>query len=161
MEEGLNMSHTSHTRKAFTIIELIFVIVIIGILSAIAVPRLSSTVTKAHNTKAATTLASVRSALSTERQKRILRGTFTPVSDLGEGVYAFSYFDGNTSASRVLQYPVKNCASNTDKACWDRDSAVSPKTFTYRFPETGDASFKLENNNLLCNDTAADCAKLE
>jgi general secretion pathway protein G len=148
-------------QKAFTMVELIFVIVIIGILSAVAVPKFSGTVKKARMTKAGAVLSSVRSALATERQRRILRGKFISISDLGEGSYAFSYFDGNTSGRKVLQYPVKNCVAGTSTACWDRDSTVDPKTYTYRFPQSGDAKFKLENNNLICDDTAADCAELE
>ena len=77
-------------QKAFTMVELIFVIVIIGILSAIAIPKLASTAKQAHIVKAKTVLASVRSSMSTERQKRILRGDFTtPIGDLGTaGTYA-------------------------------------------------------------------------
>ena len=60
--------------RAFTMIELIFVIVIIGILTAIAIPKFSNTVTLAEISKAKSEVAAMRSAVSTERQKRILRG---------------------------------------------------------------------------------------
>ena len=43
-------------RKAFTMIELIFVIVVIGILSAVAIPKFAATRTDAQITKAKATL---------------------------------------------------------------------------------------------------------
>ena len=71
------------SKKAFTVIELIFVIVVIGILAAVAMPRFAATRDDALITRGMATLASVRSAIATERQKRILRGDFTDISDLG------------------------------------------------------------------------------
>ena len=45
-----------HTKKAFTMIELIFVIVILGILAAVAIPKLSATRDDAKVSKMATNL---------------------------------------------------------------------------------------------------------
>ena len=67
-------------RKAFTMLELTFVIVVIGILSAIAIPRFAATRDDAIITKARTTVASLRSAISIARQKRVLKGSFTPLT---------------------------------------------------------------------------------
>lgn len=67
-------------RKAFTLVELVFVIVIIGILSAIAIPKLAATRDDAQISRARAAIASLRNAISTERQKRILRGDFTDVN---------------------------------------------------------------------------------
>ena len=68
------------SKKAFTMIELMFVIVVIGILSAIAIPKFAATRDDATITKAIATIGAVRSAIATERQKRILRGDFTPIT---------------------------------------------------------------------------------
>ena len=67
-------------KKAFTMIELIFVIVVIGILSAIAIPKFAATRDDAMISKARATVAAMRSAIATERQKRILKGNFTQVT---------------------------------------------------------------------------------
>ncbi len=63
-------------KKAFTMIELVFVIVVIGILAAIAVPKFAATRDDAIVSKGRATVAALRSALATERQKQILRGDF-------------------------------------------------------------------------------------
>jgi len=68
------------SKKAFSMIELIFVIVVIGILSAIAIPKFAATRDDAVITKAMATIGSIRSAIATERQKRILRGEFADIN---------------------------------------------------------------------------------
>ena len=52
------------SKKAFTMIELVFVIVVIGILAAIAVPKMAATRDDATITKAIATIGSVRSAIA-------------------------------------------------------------------------------------------------
>ena len=147
-------------KKAFTLLELVFVIVVIGILSVVAVPKLAPIVTTAKDTKAKDTYAAVRSSMATERQKRILKGDFTPISDLGDSTYAFSYFDGNTSLP-VLEVPVPNCAGTSSTSCWSRDGSADPKTFTYRFSDGSKATFKIENSRLVCADSdTSNCDKL-
>ena len=66
-------------RKGFTMVELVFVIVVIGILSAIAVPKFAATRDDAIVSRAIAEVAAMRSAIATERQKRILRGDFTDI----------------------------------------------------------------------------------
>lgn len=66
-------------KKAFTMIELVFVIVVIGILSAIAIPKFAETRDDAMIAKGRTAVAALRSAIATERQKRILKGDFTDI----------------------------------------------------------------------------------
>lgn len=141
-------------KKAFTMIELVFVIVVIGILSAIAIPKFAATRDDAIITKARTTVASVRSALATERQKRILRGSFSSIGDLGDATYAFRYFDNNSSFL-VLEYPEKNCIG-TSRSCWKR---VSASSYKFREPGGTDVTFTLTNNNRL--DCTSNCTNFE
>jgi len=145
--------HYKH-QKAFTMIELIFVIVVVGILAAIAIPKLAATRDDAVITKALATVGSVRSSLSAERQKRILRGVFTSIGDLGDSTYAFSYFDGNTSHP-VLEYSVKNCSSSTAEECWERVDATHYK---FHDPTGADAIFTLSGNKFDCT---SNCTNFE
>ena len=126
-------------------VELIFVIVVIGILSAIAVPKFAATRDDAHITKGIATLASVRSAIATERQKQILRGKFDGITSLrGDTPGVFTTFN-DENGSLVLEYDVESC---TDRiGCWSTNDGV---TYTFKAP-SGDCTFKLEGNRF--NDT--------
>jgi general secretion pathway protein G len=143
------MQNLQKNRKAFTMVELVFVIVIIGILSAVAIPKLAATRDDATITKAITTVASVRSAISTERQKRILRGDFTPITSLSDSTVAgaeiFNGFDGDTNNS-VLEYPIRSCKAGVTSGCW----SVAGTDYTYYMPTGGTAVFSLANNRFNC-----------
>ena len=147
-------------RKAFTMLELTFVIVIIGILSAIAIPRFAATRGDAIVTKAKATIASIRNSISTERQKRILRGDFTAIGDLalvgGNNQPIFDFFDGNNTLP-VLEYSLRSCADGAAKGCWVRTDAT---TYTYSMPTSDTVVFTLSNNRFTCPDTNTNCRLL-
>jgi len=150
-------------KRAFTMVELIFVIVVIGILATIAIPKFSATRDDATITKAKTTLASLRSALSQEVQRRQMQGNYTPISNLGgsttAGSYIFDYFDGDATGERVLQYPPKSCANSSATGCWKK---TGNKTYKYIFPPAigGSATITVSNNRIDCT-PASKCKYLE
>ncbi len=139
------------TQKAFTMIELIFVIVIIGILSAVAIPKLAASRSDAEIAKAKSIVASIRMGISTARQKQILSGNFTPITTLtaytGEDVEIFE---------TVLEYSLRSCASATAVSCWITNS--TRKEYTYRMPMEGSVDFNITNNKFNCKDkTDSNC----
>ena len=126
------------SKKAFSLIELVFVIVIIGILASVAIPRLAATRDDAEITNARVTVASIRNALAMERQKRILRGEFKVLTAVGDSTNVFGNFydaDGDTGVA-VLDYPV---ASKPIKAKWEFDSGE------YIFHMLDDIAFQVDN----------------
>jgi len=138
-------------KKAFTMIELIYVIVIIGIISAIALPRLGGTVEQAYMTKGKDTLASVRSAISTERQKRILQGNLDDITSLNGSGGIFTTFD-DANGSKVLQYDVKSCS---EIGCWSMSGT------DYIFHREGtNCTFKLEDNRFKDETASPGCTEL-
>lgn len=154
------------SKKAFTMIELVFVIVVIGILAAIAVPKFAATRDDAVITKAITTVAAVRSALATERQKRILRGDFDPLTTMDTGTTngtddtIFDYYDGNTTGRMVLEYPIRSCKDGNARGCWIKTGA---NTYDYRMPYgSNDITFTVDLNKFrfTCSDSDADCKML-
>ncbi|MEA3419312.1 MAG: type II secretion system protein [Campylobacterota bacterium] len=140
-------------RNAFTMIELVFVIVVIGILSAIAIPKFAATRDDALITRGLNTLSSVRSAIATERQKQILRGNFDGITSLrGTGSGIFTTFN-DVNGSRVLEYDVKSC---TSIGCW---STSDGETYTFKSTK-GDCTYKLESNRFV-DKTTGGCTDMQ
>ena len=152
------MFHKHH--KAFTMIELIFVIVVIGILSAIAIPKLAVTRGDAIMAKAKATVGAVRSSIAMERQKRILKGDFAnPITTLYSADNAFDIFnadaDGNTD--RVLEYTVPKCETlGKTQGCWK----VVGTNYRFMLPTSGYADFNITNSRFDCDSSDANCKLL-
>ncbi len=160
--------HTQ-SRTAFTMVELTFVIIVIGILSAIALPRFSDSADSAYYTKAKSTVVTVRNAIANERQRRVLRGDYTPITALNQdengnaSSNAFDHFsaDANGKHAEIFKYPIAACATNSSRACW----SVNGRTYSYRFPDAsagadGQADFVLNNNRLDCKSSDTNDCRL-
>ncbi len=61
-------------RRSFTLIELIFVLVLLGILAAVALPKFGETLEQTNIAKAKSTVAAIRSGLQVYKNIHILRG---------------------------------------------------------------------------------------
>ncbi len=153
-------------KKAFTMIELIFVIVVVGILAAIAIPKFSVTRDDAVITRARNTVASIRSAMSNEVQKRIMQGNYNQIQDLGgtDNAYnspLFTYFDGdeNTGTGKVLEYPIYSCKDASSTGCWIKKGRGR---YEFKFPPSigGSAIFKVDNNHFVCERPATEECKI-
>jgi len=141
-------------KKAFTMIELVFVIIIIGILAVIAIPKFSATRDDAIIAKAKTTVASIRSSLSSEVQRRVLSGNYTKIVNVGGSIGAygekiFDYFDNDVNGTRVLEYPPTSCANANSNGCWLK---TADSDYEFRLPPSigGKVEYKVEDNRFDC-----------
>ena len=145
-------------QKAFSMIELIFVIVIIGILAAVAIPRFGESANQAHLSKAKNAVAIIQSAVTTERQKLILSGQAdTNITSLEAGATTlFNNINGNTNIPALSNH-VTHC--NSGQYCWSKGSSGGNTTYTYY---SGDANvmFTLSNNRFTCTVDATPSGKL-
>jgi len=138
-------------KNAYTIIELIFVIVIIGILAAVAIPKLGGTADLAYMVKGKSTLNTVRAAIATERQKSILRGNgSTPITIYNATNRVFTRFT-DVNGSRILD---NDC---TGIGCWN---PVNATTYTFYRATTPNCTYALVSNRFV-DQTSGGCAELE
>jgi general secretion pathway protein G len=104
-------------RFAFTMIELVFVIVVLGILAAIAIPRFAATRDDAQIAKGRSDVAAIRAAIVSERQGRLLQGNSAYINKLDHVGTSSNdgelLFDHNGTATNILlQYGISSKNAN-------------------------------------------------
>lgn len=125
--------------RAFTIIELIFVIVVLGILATVALPKFGATKEAADIAKGRADVATIRSAIVNERQTRLILGDSTYIDKLSPSTGATTLFTGNGTET-LLTYGIKagtadgDWAISTDTVYTYKVNGVT-NTFTY-YPTT-------------------------
>ena len=115
-----------NSRYAFSMIELIFVIVILGILSAVAIPKLAANRMDAQIVKARSDVASIRSSIATERQTRLIKGDSDFISGLSQN--STTLFDGNDSDHTLLLYGL---AAGTENGRWENTDGSPYKKYKF------------------------------
>jgi general secretion pathway protein G len=142
-------------RNAFTMLELVFVIVVIGILAAVAVPRLAATRDDAQIAKGRSDVAAIRSAIVSERQVRLLRGDSAYINQLDDAAQNQeneALFDNNgTVTNTILMYGITSKKANGH---WMKTGAT---TYQYQImSQTVTFDYNNINGNFTCDRTAAE-----
>lgn len=91
------------SKNAFSMIELVFVIVVLGILASVAIPKLSATRTDAKISKGRADISSIRSGIMTERQSRLITGNSAWITKAD--------MDDTTLFDGVLTYGITSSAT--------------------------------------------------
>ena len=96
-------------RSAFTMIELIFVVVVLGILAAVALPRLGSTMESGYIASAQGDVAAIRASIASARQKSLVKGINKYVTKLSTAAAGGS--------------PPTGCPRGGERCSWRRRAA--------------------------------------
>lgn len=113
-------------------LELVFVIVVLGILAAIALPKFAATRTDAMIAKARSDVAAIRSGIINERQTRIIKGDTTYIDpsklNTSDGLFA-----------GVLTYGIKD---SSNEGHWHKTNNT---TYTFKVGDTS-VTFKYDKS---------------
>lgn len=161
-------------KKAFTLIELIFVIVIIGLLASVAVPKFTNLTKHAKDSAIKSVITSVQSAIDNIHSQWIVNDDFKWIG--ADGKDHSSDFDDNTGYpkklddgkgtsklfSYVLKVPVLSCG-NKSNGCFEE---YDDNKYEYNYSSTKALRFEYNATNGLieCDDgvhvSKSDCENL-
>ena len=145
-------------RFAFTMIELVFVIVVLGILAAVAVPKFAATRDDAIFVKGKSQISAIRSGIVMQKSKRLLEG-----NNSGGSYYPATLETTETSNlfdNGIMEYGLKDKQTDGN---WHRTTDFNLTTIKYEFALSGGpAKFEYTNNNgqFICTDPEAICTQL-
>lgn len=139
--------------RAFTIIELIFVIVVLGILAGVALPKFASTRELAEMTKGRADVAAIRAAIVNERQSRLILGDSSYITVLSPAG-ATTLFTGDGAGKVLLAYGIK---AGTGSGDW---AMTSGTVYSYKIGNsTNTFTYTPADGKFLCT-AGTECSKL-
>lgn len=142
------MSATT-VKRAFSLIEIIFVIAIISIILIVAVPKLGDTLNKANTNKIKSDILLIKEGLNNYKNRMILQGLTTPLESLEDNEqYLFN---------KILQDPIYSSAK-PKIGSWSKISDTSYKVYVENgdsvefIYDNDDYSFECDHDNILCQE---------
>ena len=128
-------------KKGFTLIELLAVIVILGIITVVAVPKVLDIINKSKESAASSSIKLVKDAIKTQVASSDLTGpVFTKETD---GCYLFNFDDQTTGNAKALEIKNKDKVSGSIKYC---NNTFSDDTLKF----DGNSVSKDDINKIIC-----------
>lgn len=119
-------------KKGFTLIELLAVIVILGIITVVAVPKVLDIINKSRESAASSSIKLVKDAIKTQVASSDLTGpVFTKETD---GCYLFDFDDQESGNAKVLEIKNKDKVSGSIKYC---NNTFSDDTLEFNSNDSG------------------------
>jgi len=120
-------------KKSFSLLEIIFVITLIAIISIIAVPKLFLNITSASYTQVKSDIALIRSAIINNKNKNIISGkgeAFIDSLDIANINVAYEKLFVGKEGDTLLQYPIVSTSNEKrELGKWIKISPYNYKVF--------------------------------
>ena len=152
-------------KTAFTMIELVFIIVVLGILAVVVVPRLAPVLDDANFAKGKDTVMSLRTAIAQERRKNVLQGEVKFPQILDDASYSGTpqasqeLFDGNATVT-ILQYPIISKLSSGGWVKTSSNGAITQYRYYVTSSDFVDFNYTKQTGIFDCNHNDDDCKRL-
>jgi general secretion pathway protein G len=139
-------------------IELVFVIVVLGILASVVIPKMSAYVDDANLAKGKSTISAIRAAIQNERQRKLIKGIYAYPAHLDDAATETEHaelFNGDANTS-ILQYPVY--AKQSSGGWWK----TGADTYKYYITNSKSVTFTYNSTTGIfdCDHTDNDCKEL-
>ena len=133
-------------KPSFTLLELIFVIVVIGILAGVAIPRMFSGIDDAKIAKVKSDVATIRSAIATRYGKNVMAGNdICPNLEID--------LNDDKLFEAILTYPIKkNGSVKWDGNGTDYNVTIDNKVIKFKYLNSSNDACKFDcisNCNLI------------
>ena len=160
-------------KKAFTMIELIFVIVVLGILAAVAMPKFNGIQSDAIISYEKNTIGALRSTISAIHAKSIIKnGDFTAYTDSPDGIGRTAIYVEASKHNYPISLSIKN-AKNADNKYHLTDQEQLEKltsinghvlavlmTYSSRDRFSTGKTFTADGTEGVCSASSNDCKQL-
>lgn len=142
-------------KKAFSILEIIIVIVIVSIILSFAVSKFDLINQNTNLTKLKADIALIQNGITNLKKQRVLQNNYDEVDKLDD---ASIMTEDEKLFSKVLQYPVKSTNQTLkQKAYWYKKSS---KEYVFILNSSDEVLFELENSVFSCIKPKKVCEEL-
>jgi type II secretory pathway pseudopilin PulG len=150
----------SNIKNSFSIIELIFVIIIISILSTFIIPSFIGNKNEANFVKLKSTVLAIQNAIVINHSKNILENRYDReiILDTAPNKTAGELLFIGTQELKLLDSPIISTDHNSpENGTWSKESA---DTYYYWIDKNKNIIFKYSNEKFVCDYKNNDCLKI-